>query len=262
MSLAASAPPRYAALAQELADEIARGMHPPGTRLPTEVELSAARGVSRATVRSALLRLEELGLVSRRRRSGTHVTAAVPRRPGTYAQSLTGIDDLLQYAAETERRILQVSPVVADDALAPRLSVRPGSRWVHVSSVRVPPAGTRLPLCWTDSYADAGAAPRDLGQRLSDGSFRGLIATLLAESTGRPIDEVTQEIRAAGIPEGLVARTLLAEPGDHALEITRRYVDPAGQPLAVTISLHPAERFSYATRLRRLPLAGDASSRR
>ena len=124
MSDAPSAPPRYAALARDLADEIARGRHPVGSRLPTEVELSAERGVSRATVRAALERLEELGLVSRRRRSGTRVTAASPaERLGGYVQSLSGVEDLLQYAAETERRVLRVSPVVADDALAVRLEV-------------------------------------------------------------------------------------------------------------------------------------------
>lgn len=253
MSHANAAPsPRYVALAREIAEEIARGLHPAGARLPTEIELSAERGVSRATVRAALLRLEELGLVSRRRRSGTHVTAGAPRRPGAYAQSLAGIDDLLQFAVATERRIHRVAPVVADDGLAARLAVRPGSRWLHVSSVRVPPHG-ELPLCWTDSYADAEAAPRDLEQRLRDGSCRGLIASLLAEGSGRPIEEVTQEIRAAGIPEGAVAQALRAAPGAHALEITRRYLDPRGAPLAVTVSLHPAERFTYATRLRRLP---------
>lgn len=253
MPLAPNAPsPRYATLAQELAEEIARGVLPPGARLPTEIELSAARGVSRATVRAALLRLEELGLVSRRRRSGTHVTSAVPRRPGSYAQSLAGIEDLLQYAVATERRVLGIQPVVADDALAERLSVRPGSRWIHIASLRVPPGGQGLPLCWTDSYADAGAAPRELEQRLA-GGYRGLIATLLADGTGRPIEAVTQEIRASGIPEGAVAQALQAEPGGHALEITRRYTDPEDAPLAVTISLHPAERFSYRTRLRRLP---------
>lgn len=262
MSLTSSAsPPRYAALARELADEIARGVLPSGSRLPTEVELSAERGVSRATVRAALLRLEELGLVSRRRRSGTHVTDRAPRRIGTYAQSLDGIDDLLQYAAETQRRILRVRPVVADDALATRLSVRPGSRWLQVSSLRVASAGDELPLCWTDSYADAEAAPRNLERRLRDGSYRGLIATLVAQASGRPIDEVTQEIRASGIPEGEVAQALQADSGGHALQIIRRYIDPAGSPLAVTVSLHPAERFSYSTRLRRTHAAEEPTTR-
>ncbi|MBP0495468.1 GntR family transcriptional regulator [Pararoseomonas indoligenes] len=259
MSLAeAASPPRYAALARDLAEEIARGLHPAGSRLPTEVELSAERGVSRATVRAALLRLEELGLVSRRRRSGTHVTAGAARQPGAYAQSLAGIDDLLQYAAETERQILRVRAVVADRALAARLAVRPGSRWLQVSSLRVPPEGDRLPLCWTDSYADAEAVPHDLEQRLRDGSYRGLIATLLAEGSGRPIDEVIQEIRASGVPEGAVAEALQAGPGEHALEITRRYIDSAGTALAVTVSLHPAARFSYTTRLRRMSRTEEA----
>ena len=157
MSASASAPnTRYAALARDLAEEIARGRHPVGSRLPSEVEMSAERGVSRATVRAALQRLEELGLISRRRRSGTHVTAARARQvSGGYAQSLSGLDDLLQYAVETERRVLRVSPVVADDALAARLGVRPGSRWKRVSSLRVPLAPSpSLPLCWTDTYAD------------------------------------------------------------------------------------------------------------
>jgi GntR family transcriptional regulator len=259
MSASASSHTRYAALARDLAEEIARGRHPVGSRLPSEVELSAERGVSRATVRAALQRLEELGLISRRRRSGTHVTAARARQEaGGYAQSLSGLDDLLQYAVETERRVLRVSAVVADDVLAARLGVRPGSRWKRVSSLRVPLAASpSLPLCWTDTYADAAAAPPDLARRLrGDGAYRGLIASLLAECSGRPIAEVVQEIEAAGVPNGSVAQTLDAEPGGPALEITRRYLDPAGVPLAVTVSLHPAGRFSYVTRLRRLPAEG------
>lgn len=248
-----AAPPRYAALARELAGEIARGLHPVGTRLPTEIELSEERGVSRATVRAALLRLEELGLVSRRRRSGTHVTATdQASRSGAYAQSLGGVEDLLQYAAETERRVLRITPAVADDVLATKLGVRPGSRWLQVSSLRVPLNGDE-PLCWTDSYADAGAAPPEMPQRLLDGTYRGLIAALLAENSGRPIDEVVQDIRAAGIPPGEIAQALKVEPDHHALEITRRYLDPNGRPLAVTVSLHPAGRFAYTSRLHRLP---------
>ena len=252
MTASPSQPPRYAVLAREIAGEIARGLHPVGSRLPTEVELSAERGVSRATVRAALLRLEELGLVSRKRRSGTHVSASgAAQRSGGYAQSLDAVEDLLQYANETERKVLRVTPVVADDGLAARLLVRPGSRWLHVASLRVPREGDGLPLCWTDCFADATAAPPNFARRLRSGGYAGLIATLLAEHSGRPISEVAQEIRAAGLPEGPVPEALGAEPGAHALEITRRYLDPAGLALAVAISLHPADRFSYATRLRR-----------
>ncbi|HEY4252716.1 MAG TPA: GntR family transcriptional regulator [Roseomonas sp.] len=257
MSFSTPTRPRYAALAQDMAEQIARGHYPVGSQLPTELELSAERGVSRATVRAALERLEELGLVSRRRRAGTRVTAtqAAPAAGG-YVQSLSAVDDLLQYAAETERRILRVAPVVADDALAARLGLRPGSRWHRVSSLRVPVTAGGEPLCWTDTYADAAAAPADLPRRLRLGEAgQRLIATVLAEWSGRPIAEVSQRIHAAGIPAGAVAEALRAEADMHALRITRRYLDAAGAPLAVSESWHPADRFTYAMRLKRSPSA-------
>jgi hypothetical protein len=63
----------------------------------------------------------------------------------------------------------------------------------------------------------------DLARRLSGGdAHRGLIATLPAERSGRSAAEVVQEIGAACVPDGPVARALEAEPGGHALQVTRR----------------------------------------
>ena len=94
---------RYAALAREMALDIAEGRHPVGSLLPGELELAEQRGVSRATVRAALAQLEELGLISRRKRAGTRVEA---RRPHIdYAPSLTTLEDLVHYAAETVRQV-------------------------------------------------------------------------------------------------------------------------------------------------------------
>lgn len=242
--------PRYASLAREIANEIAGGHHPLGSQLPPEVEMAAARGVSRATMRAALDRLQELGLVSRRRRAGTRVLALRPTGRGTYLQSLAGIGDLLQYAAETRREVLAAEPVVADDALAANLGTRPGGRWLRITSLRVPATGGPA-LCWTETHADAAAAPPGLEARLRGPDAAELVATLLAAWSGRPIAEVVQEIGAAGIPAGPVAAALDVAPGGHALRIARRYLDPAGAPLAVSDSLHPADRFSYVIRLRR-----------
>ena len=49
------------------------GRHRPGDRLPPEQELSAALGISRGTLRTALRRLEESGEIVRRQGSGTFV---------------------------------------------------------------------------------------------------------------------------------------------------------------------------------------------
>lgn len=73
-------PPRrlYEQLAQTLAAQIAAGQHPVGNRLPAERVLAQTFGVSRPTVREAVLALELDGLVEVRMGSGVYVRARVP----------------------------------------------------------------------------------------------------------------------------------------------------------------------------------------
>src|SRR5580692_5474590 len=63
------------AVADRLRGEILSGRLRPGTRLPSERELSLALGVNRLTLRASLARLEALGLVATRHGAGTLVTS-------------------------------------------------------------------------------------------------------------------------------------------------------------------------------------------
>ncbi|MDQ2067773.1 phosphonate metabolism transcriptional regulator PhnF [Xinfangfangia sp. CPCC 101601] len=72
--------PIWQSIHATLSAEIAEGIYPPGTRLPTEAELASRFGVNRHTVRHALAALAEGGLVSSRRGAGVFVTA----RPTDY----------------------------------------------------------------------------------------------------------------------------------------------------------------------------------
>src|SRR5579862_7529634 len=63
------------AVSDRLRGEILSGRLRPGTRLPSERELSLALGVNRLTLRAALARLEAMGLVSTRHGSGTEVAS-------------------------------------------------------------------------------------------------------------------------------------------------------------------------------------------
>jgi len=68
----------YAQVAQTLAQQIADGDYPVGARLPSERDIAAATGVSRPTVREAILALELDGLVEVRTGSGVYVVAREP----------------------------------------------------------------------------------------------------------------------------------------------------------------------------------------
>jgi GntR family transcriptional repressor for pyruvate dehydrogenase complex len=67
------------AVLNALADFVTGAGLKPGDRLPTERVLAEHFKVSRTTVREALTRWQELGLVERRQGSGTYLKAAVTR---------------------------------------------------------------------------------------------------------------------------------------------------------------------------------------
>src|SRR5215471_9339373 len=67
----------YRQIADQIARLIASGEFPPGARLPAERELAASLGVSRASVREAIISLEMGGLVEVRVGTGIFVTTMV-----------------------------------------------------------------------------------------------------------------------------------------------------------------------------------------
>ena len=85
MPLQAVEPRRlYRQIADQIAQLIASGEFPPGARLPAERELAASLGVSRASVREAIISLEMGGLVEVRVGTGIFVTS--PGTQGTAAR--------------------------------------------------------------------------------------------------------------------------------------------------------------------------------
>src|SRR6476661_7296247 len=65
----------YRQIADQLAQLIANGEFPPGSRLPAERELAVSLGVSRTSVREAVISLEMSGLVEVRVGTGIFVSA-------------------------------------------------------------------------------------------------------------------------------------------------------------------------------------------
>lgn len=68
----------YQQIARAIATAINDGRYAPGDRLPSERELADEFGVSRPTVRDAMIALEFQGLVEARQGSGVYVNAAAP----------------------------------------------------------------------------------------------------------------------------------------------------------------------------------------
>ena len=88
-------PPKYQMVADTLRREIQAGQYDETMRLPTEQALCAQFQVSRQTVRQALSRLTDEGLIQRRQGSGSHLTKRDRGRRRTVAVITTYISDYI-----------------------------------------------------------------------------------------------------------------------------------------------------------------------
>jgi len=236
---------RYAVVAKDLMEGIASGRYPVGSLLPTEFELCDLYEVSRHTVRAAINQLLNQGLVSRRKRVGTRVEASSPR--GGYSQSLATVADLAHLAETQQREIQDVRHFVADLSEAARLGLVPGEHYFCVSSIRVDRQHNAAPLCWTDVYAQRDYAEViELAREHPD----QLIAALIEQHYGRAIAVVDQQVRAVLLTAEM-ARELKAEAGSPGLKIIRHYREENGDLMAVSETVHPDDRFTLVTQMRR-----------
>jgi GntR family transcriptional repressor for pyruvate dehydrogenase complex len=107
------------AVSDRLRGEILSGRLRPGTRLPSERELSLALGVNRLTLRASLARLEALGLITTRHGAGTVVASWRERAGlemlGTLVRGLKVAEPAWH---ELVRSSLEIRRILASEAVA------------------------------------------------------------------------------------------------------------------------------------------------
>ena len=105
--------PLYLQVAQLLEQDIAQGRYPPYSRLMSESALMKRFGVSRVTVRAAILRLVRKSLVDVRQGKGTFVAGPVVRQG---LDRLSGLNQVLaEQGLRPDRRLLDFRPATGDE---------------------------------------------------------------------------------------------------------------------------------------------------
>ncbi len=240
------AEPLYRQVVRALFRDIESGKLPVGSRLLTEDELSRRLNVSRHTVREALRHLRLTGTIQSRQGSGSTVVNA--GQVHRFVHGVSDLSELLQYAAETRLDIDRSSFVVADAALATRLNCSPGREWLRIEGLRYS-FGEERPLGSAEVYVHAayGRIWNLIGKR------PGPIYSWIESEFNERVAEVCQTVRAIAMPKDL-AKNLQAEVGSPALEIERVYRSERNKVIQIAFSVHPEERFSVSTTLRRQPV--------
>lgn len=233
---------QYMLLASHLIDRITSGELPPGTLLPSELELCSQFDVSRITVRSALAQLEARGFVSRRPGIGTRVEQ--PREQPAFTHLGQSVDEVLLFTKGIPVRVLGRTELTVEGELARRLELPQGQRFVRFEVKRQKRG--EPPVVYSRHYFPALLAP-------TAAHLQGLqvsIAQWLAERHGDQVQAIRQQIAAVTLGKA-DAEQLEVRPRSPALRSTRWYMGREHPLLLASVSLFPGEQYTFESTLRR-----------
>jgi GntR family transcriptional regulator len=215
-----------------LLEEITSSQLEPGTKLPTEGELSKRFGVSRATVREAVRGLVEAGYVTRRRGSGSYV-AERRRMPH-------GLDSTLSYLAMIESAGAHAGMSVLDAVIEQAtktdgpLKLGRGEMVLAVERVRT---ADGQPVIYSRDRIPARLLKADLDLRSLDPSLFALL-----RSSGHAADHATATLRAVA-STSFTAKVLGVRRGKPLLYIEEIDYDRDGTPVMLSREWHVSEAF-------------------
>jgi GntR family transcriptional regulator len=220
---------KYVAICKDLRARITSGEYVAGRRLPSQVALAAAYGVSVMTLRQALAELSEDGLVETTHGRGTFVAA----RPFEYR-----LNHLSSFAQDMRRqgkfvttRVLFAGLVTeAEPEICARLALPSAERPYQLDRVRFVDG---LPVVFQRSYLPGSIGRRLQPKSLETESLYDVLRTQLhldviravetVQAVALPIAEAQALGRSPGTPALLSTRLSLAD-GDRPILFDKAYI--------------------------------------
>jgi GntR family transcriptional regulator len=216
--------PLWAQLSSLLRERLLAGAY--AERFPSEAELTAEFEVSRATVREAIRRLREEGLVDARRGSGTFVVRRRLDEPVIGAPGLARA--IVAAGLEEESRVLEAAELAASSEVAAALGLEPGEPIVWLERLRVA-GGEPLALDRSALRLDKRCRRQVLDADLGHGSLYELLALRCdititgATEQARAVTGTTSDrsLLQLGRGEGVLEVERVAYSGMRPLELRR-----------------------------------------
>lgn len=201
--------PLYYQLATVLREKILSRQYQPEDQMPTEADLVRDYGVSRITVRQAMGKLEEAGLIRREAGRGTFVT---DHRPATGTLELDqSIDELISMGKATSVQLLELEGTVASPEVADELGLEGGAPLVRCKRLRMYEG---RPYCYI-----VNLMPEEIGRRVQRRAWkRGSVLAHIEEDLGIPLRIAQQRVRAV-LADAQLARWLDARIGAPVLRV-------------------------------------------
>ena len=233
--------PLWIQAVEAILHDISTGALVAGSRLPPERELCTRLNISRVTLRKALLKLVDDGVLTSSHGRGWYVAAAPHADWPNSLESFSETARRLGLVASS--RVLRAEVVASTLDEAEELTIAPGAPVFRLERVRML---ADVPIALDDSRVPA-ALVSDFGR--VDFTTESLYEHLVA--AGLDLSRADSTIEATSADDYL-ATHLAIEPGKPVLEMHQVVVNAAEQPLLSSSIRYAGERYRLRTSFSRL----------
>jgi GntR family transcriptional regulator len=219
--------------------ELLLSMVVPGQAIPSERELMATYGVSRATVRKAIDGLVADGLLQRTHGLGTF---AVRPRLETRLHLASFSQDMRRRGRTPSTRLVSVALATPSAEALQALGLEPGTRAWRVIRVRL---ADNEPVAHEDGWYPADLLPGLDTHDIAGGS----LYEILGNEYGLWVDHAEQTLWGEAADADLAR--LLAAPLTTPLLVFRRISSAGGRPIEYVVSRYRGDRYEVHMELAR-----------
>lgn len=229
--------PRHEQIYEDLCARIRSGEYPLDSQLPSERELTSLYGVSRETLRQALNRAVQDGIVAKVPGRGNFVSRQ------RVAQDLSQMETFRSVIAALDMKpsysVLASAWVIAQPEIANKLNLPKGSRVLQVDAVGM---ASGRPMAAYGSYLSPKVADEVLAKVGADGRSTYELAAL---ALGLAELRVEQNFESVLI-DAPTALLLEVPAGMSAFRTTSLFSTPAGEPIELRKAIYPGGRYSFS----------------
>lgn len=227
---------RHELIYADLCARIRAGQYPLETQLPSERELTALYGVSRVTLRQALEKAEQDGIVTKIPGRGNFVTRRGVAQNLSVMQTFRSVIEALDMRPSYS--VLACTWVSPPEEIASRLHILDGRQALQVDAVGM---ANGRPMATYRSYLDSA-----LGERVQPHLSDAGRSTYEVAGEILGVDElrVDQSFESVLLDEP-AARLLQVATGSAAFRATSLFTTPEREPIEVRTALYPGGRYSF-----------------
>ncbi|MEZ0358286.1 GntR family transcriptional regulator [Mycobacterium sp. SA01] len=225
--------PAHARIATWLEKLIVSGALAPGDKLPAEVEIAGALGVSRMTLRQALAAIEAKGLIRRSRGRFGGNFVETPRLEFDHIGLPGFTEQLRRLDMAAGARVIGAATRPATAVVRQALHLKRGAQVHKIVRMR---SANNTPVLIEETYLPAARFPGLLSADLT-----GSVYTLMADEFDTPLRSADEHIEAVPASESS-AGLLGVAVGDPLLLVTRTAYDRNDVPVEFSYDYFRSDR--------------------